>query len=241
MNWTVLTEQPIFRGVEEADVATRASGVEAVLGSGKRRRYLPEVRREAILEAARAVFLERGYAGATIDAVVERSGGSKATVYALFGNKEGLFGALISDWAEGFAEAFRTLAPGSSVDQSLRSLGRTVLEQFLSQERLAIFRLVAGESGRRPELGDIFYRIGARTGLSLFTALFREWSARGLISGSDPAQLASHFLGALRGDLFLRSLFNPTRVPTKKEIAEHVDAVVEAFLRGCGHPDSTLR
>jgi TetR/AcrR family transcriptional repressor of mexJK operon len=222
-------------------VVTRASGVEAMLGSRKRRRRRPEVRREAILEAARAVFLESGYAGATIDAVVERSGGSKATVYALFGNKEGLFRALISDWAEGFADAFRTVAPGSSVDQSLRSLGRTVLEQFLTHERLAIFRLMVGESGRRPELGDIFYRLGPRTGLSLFTALFRDWSARGLISGSDPAQFANYFLGALRGDLFLRSLFNPTRVPTKKEIAEHVDAVVEAFLRGCGHPDSIPR
>jgi TetR/AcrR family transcriptional regulator, mexJK operon transcriptional repressor len=224
--------------MEETDVVTRASGAEAMLGSRKRRRYPPEVRREAILEAAQAVFLESGYAGASIDAVVERSGGSKATVYALFGNKEGLFGALISDWAEHFAKAIRTLAPGSSVDQSLRSLGRTYLEFLLSHDRLAIFRLVAGESGRRPELGDIFYRSGPRTGGSLFTALFRDWSARGLISGSNPAQFASHFLGALRGDLFLRSLFNPTRVPTKKEIAEHVDAVVEVFLRGCGRPDT---
>ena len=44
-------------------------------------------RRKAILAAARDVFLERGYANSSIDAVVERSGGSKATVYQLFGNK----------------------------------------------------------------------------------------------------------------------------------------------------------
>ena len=41
---------------------------------------LPE-RRQALLDAARDVFLEKGYANATIDAVVERAGGSKATVY----------------------------------------------------------------------------------------------------------------------------------------------------------------
>lgn len=209
----------------------------AVEGHSRRRRCTVEVRREAILEAARAVFLERGYAGATIDAVVERSGGSKATVYALFGNKEGLFAALAADCADRIAASIRALAPGHTVEDSLRSLGRAYLETILSRERLAIFRLVAGESGRLPELGDIFYRRGPQAGLSLFTGLFRDWSARGLIGGSDPEELAGHFIGALRGDIFFRALFNPTRAPTKAEIAEHVDAVVATVLRGCNPRD----
>jgi AcrR family transcriptional regulator len=199
----------------------------------KRRRCTQEVRREAILDAARAVFLERGYAGATIDAVVERSGGSKATVYALFGNKEGLFSALAADCAEGIGAQVRALAPGESIEDSLRSLGRAYLEAILSRERLAIFRLVAGESGRLPQLGDIFYRLGPEAAVAHFAGLFRGWGARGLIAGADPHALASHFIGALRGDLFFRALFNPTRAPTKKEIADHVDAVVALFLRGC--------
>jgi TetR/AcrR family transcriptional regulator, mexJK operon transcriptional repressor len=199
----------------------------------RRRRCTQEVRREAILEAARAVFLERGYAGATIDAVVDRSGGSKATVYALFGNKEGLFAALAADCAESIAASIRALAPGDTVEDSLRSLGRAYLEAILVRERLAIFRLVAGESGRLPELGDIFYRLGPEAGLSHFAELFRGWSAQGLIGGCDPRELASNFIGALRGDMFFRALFNPTRTPTKKEIAEHADAVVAIFLRGC--------
>jgi TetR/AcrR family transcriptional regulator, mexJK operon transcriptional repressor len=214
-------------------MAARASEPETARGEVKRRRQ-PELRREAILEAARAVFLERGYAGASIDAVVERSGGSKATVYALFGNKEGLFGALIADCAEQVSAAIRMLAPDGPVRESLRSLGRRYLEVILLPERLAILRLVAGESGRLPELGDVFYRLGPQTGLSMLAGLFGGWISRGLIGRSDPEQLASHFLGALRGDLFFRSLFNPTRVPTRKEIADHVDAVVDVLLRGCG-------
>jgi AcrR family transcriptional regulator len=39
------------------------------------------------------VFLEHGYAGATIELVVARAGASKATVYSFFGDKEGLFTA----------------------------------------------------------------------------------------------------------------------------------------------------
>lgn len=205
----------------------------AAHGTAKRRRCTPEARREAILGAARAVFLERGYAGATLDAVVERAGGSKATVYTLFGSKEGLFAALTADTAERLAYTIRQLAPSASVADSLRSLGRAYLEAVLSHERIAMLRLVAGESGRLPELGDIFYRLGPQTGLSLFTGLFHDWGARGLIARADPERLAGHFLGALRGDLFLRTLCNPTRAPTNGEIAAHVDAVVDTFLGGC--------
>jgi TetR/AcrR family transcriptional regulator, mexJK operon transcriptional repressor len=210
-----------------------SSGKRTSAQARRRERCEPEVRREAIMEAARAIFLERGFARATIDEVVARAGGSKATVYALFGSKEGLFGAIAADLAERFGNTLRTLVPGSSVAETLTSVGCAYLEAVLSRERLALFRLVMGESGRFPDLGDILYRSGPRSILSHFTALFRDWSARGLVEGADPEQLAGQFLGALRGDLFLRSLLNPTRIPTPKEIADHVARVVPLFLRCC--------
>jgi AcrR family transcriptional regulator len=46
------------------------------------------------------VFLENGYAGATIDLVVARAGASKATIYSFFGGKEGLFSAIVAERAE---------------------------------------------------------------------------------------------------------------------------------------------
>ncbi|WP_029935257.1 TetR/AcrR family transcriptional regulator [Thiomicrospira pelophila] len=50
-------------------------------------------RHERILEAAGEVFAEQGYAGASINEIVRRSGGSLGTVYKFFGNKLGLFEA----------------------------------------------------------------------------------------------------------------------------------------------------
>lgn len=47
----------------------------------------------------RGVF-EHGYAAASIDAVIERIGGSKRNIYTTFGSKEGLFTALVSENAE---------------------------------------------------------------------------------------------------------------------------------------------
>ncbi|HWA65044.1 MAG TPA: TetR/AcrR family transcriptional regulator [Mycobacteriales bacterium] len=54
-----------------------------------------ERNRSALLDAAREVFLESGYVGATIDAIAERAGFSTGVVYSQFGGKPDLFLALI--------------------------------------------------------------------------------------------------------------------------------------------------
>lgn len=205
-------------------------------GSVKRERCTAEVRRKAILKAAAEVFLERGYADASIDAVVERSGGSKATVYALFGNKEGLFSAVVAECGEEFAAAIGTTDLGGSLPDGLRRIARAYLKVILDPKRLAMFRMVAGDSGRRPDSGDIFYRLGPRSAAAAVARFFSDYAARGLIGAAEPEALADCFLGALRGSLFNRSLLNPTRAPTEKEIERHIDFVVELFLRGCGAP-----
>ncbi|WP_203417370.1 TetR/AcrR family transcriptional regulator [Jiangella ureilytica] len=46
---------------------------------------------EAIVRAAREVFLSNGYLGTNMDLIASRSGVSKQTVYTHFGNKEALF------------------------------------------------------------------------------------------------------------------------------------------------------
>lgn len=52
-------------------------------------------KRNAVLDAAQASFLELGYAQTRMDLVAERAGVSKATVYAHFASKEDLFSAVI--------------------------------------------------------------------------------------------------------------------------------------------------
>jgi len=198
-----------------------------------RQRRTPAAQREALLEAASVVFLERGYAGASIDAVVERAGGSKATVYALFGNKEGLLSALIAQGAETLAASVDALPAGASLDENLRAIGRSYLRVILQPKRIALYRLVAGESGRCPHLGDIFYRTGPQAVTTRVAAFFRAAAARGQLETDDPEQLAHFFIHALRGDHHNRVLFNPTRMPTEQEIDRHIDFVVRTLLRCC--------
>ncbi len=50
--------------------------------------------RERIVDAARALMAERGWAGTTIDAIAERAGVATATVYSAFGNKAAIVEAM---------------------------------------------------------------------------------------------------------------------------------------------------
>lgn len=203
-----------------------------------RTRQSAEDRRRSILAAAQKVFLERGYANASIDAVVELAGGSKATVYQQFGNKEGLLGALVAEGAEELAHLVHELPLDGALEDSLRAFGRGYLNLIMRPDRLALFRLTIGECGRVPEIGDVFYRTGPQTVVKYLTEFFRGVAASGLVATADPERLANQFIHSLRGDLYLQVLLNPTRRPTESELHRHIDFVVETFLAGCRSKDA---
>src|SRR5260370_34582518 len=69
-------------------------------------------RREAILQAAKDVFLEQGYELATMDDIAERARTTKRTVYAHFENKEALFGAMAEHSAGMFPDHLGELDRG---------------------------------------------------------------------------------------------------------------------------------
>jgi AcrR family transcriptional regulator len=62
--------------------------------SSRRKEQALETRRQ-IVEAARQLFLSRGYAGATMDAIAQEAGVAVETVYATFGNKRAILSRLI--------------------------------------------------------------------------------------------------------------------------------------------------
>lgn len=223
-------------------MTTTATARTAGDGRGaERERAASAARRQAILDEAREVFLERGYADTTVDAVVERAGGSKATVYALFGNKEGLFGAVATLCGGEFGAAIDKADVCTSLPDSLRRIARAYCKVAFDPKRLAMFRMAAGESGRRPESGDAFYRLGPRVGLNIVTNFFRNCAEARLLEAAEPELLADFFLGALRGGLYMRAVLNPTRIPTQPEIERHIDFVVDTFLNGIRRPPARER
>src|SRR6185369_8746866 len=64
-------------------------------GQGEGGQARTRLARRAVIEAARSLFLERGYVATTIEAISERSDVPAPTVYRLFSSKLGILKALL--------------------------------------------------------------------------------------------------------------------------------------------------
>lgn len=191
-------------------------------------------RRDAFLAAAQLVFQEKGYAEATLDDVIARSGGSRQTLYALFGGKQGLFEAIISKNCETIfggltPEHLASRAPG----EALHEFGIRYLGIVTSPACLNLHRLVIAEASRFPELAERFWKLGPGRSRAFLTAFFDRQIERGALRLPDSKAAADHFLDILSGTPRLQCLIGLRAPPLPAEINKMVAAAVAQFLDGC--------
>ncbi|HEX5131809.1 MAG TPA: TetR/AcrR family transcriptional regulator [Candidatus Krumholzibacteria bacterium] len=196
-----------------------------------------EQRRRAILDAASALFLEKGYAATTLADVVARSGGSLATVYSLFGSKRGLFEVILREHANPIIESI-TLADGSTDPESrLLAIGRRYLQQILDPRYVAWWRAMCAEAPHIPELRDILLSKEGGPVMQSLTAYLKAQSKTGALDIADTERAAGQFFELVRGRLYRRALVGDTGRPRPAEIDEQVRSAVHVFLHGyAGHP-----
>jgi AcrR family transcriptional regulator len=95
-------------------------------------RQTAEVRREAVLEAAKHEFAQHGLHGASTDAIARRAGISQPYLFRLFGSKKELFLAVNDLCFAETLDTFRSAASGKSGEEALHAIGdayRGLLEQ----------------------------------------------------------------------------------------------------------------
>ncbi len=186
------------------------------------------------MAAARDVFQEKGFAEATLDDVISRSGGSRQTLYALFGGKQGLFEALIIENCETIFRGFNPekLAPRAP-DEVLEEVGIRYLDIVTSPAALSINRLVIAEAPRIPEIGEQYWRLGPGRSRVFLAAFLDRQIERGLLQMPDSLAGADHFLEMLSGTVRLQCLIGLRQPPGAVEIKEIVRRAVQEFLNGC--------
>jgi AcrR family transcriptional regulator len=122
-------------------------------GPGRPRTQPLEQQRRKVLEAARIVFAQQGYHGATIEAVARRSGIPRPTVYELFGGKGQLYDAVLADAADRVSERMsRSFAESENfpLEAFVRHSFSAVFDLF-EQDRDAVTVLLNAEQpGDRP-------------------------------------------------------------------------------------------
>ncbi|MPY83759.1 MAG: TetR family transcriptional regulator [Actinophytocola sp.] len=194
-------------------------------------------KRTAMLEGALVILARDGYTRASIDAIAAEADVSTRTIYNHFGDKAGLFEAVIEHSADRVAEAQlavidRHLWKVTDIETDLRDFGRawaTAIPEYA--DHFALVRQINAERGHIPDAAiERWQQTGPRRVRSALAARMKELSDRGLLKIDDPDLAALHFA-------LLVSANDPSQPGVA--LADHdldtmVDAGVHAFLHGYG-------
>jgi AcrR family transcriptional regulator len=197
---------------------------------------------ERILDAARKVFLDRGFEGASIEeiAVVARSG--KPTIYARFRDKKALFTAAVTRYVIAKQGRLVNFSPsGKSLEERLANIGEAVLQEVLTPEWIGLLRLAIAEARRFPDLGSVVIRMTRERGAETMIRLLGEAAKSGEVGtlpGFSPDRLAvttRYFIDLILLPQLLRALSGEHLKTLHAEIGSHVSQRVEFFLSACRH------
>jgi AcrR family transcriptional regulator len=195
---------------------------------------------ERILDAARKVFLERGFEGASIDEIAEVARSGKPTIYARFANKRALFTAVVMRDVVSRVEQFKGDVPtGATTEEDLASLGLAMLDWGLASDRIGLMRLAIAEVHRFPDLASTVSRTARERGAELAARLLGEMaqsSELGTLSAFAPEHLATTarlFVDVVIVPILMQALFRENLEPLRAEIGPHVARSVAFFLAAC--------
>jgi TetR/AcrR family transcriptional regulator, mexJK operon transcriptional repressor len=196
--------------------------------TGRPKKGSEEIRRTAIVDAARRVFARVGYGAATIDAISREAGAAKRTLYESFGDKAALFRAVIA------AESGAVLGsprerPG--LRAQLEAFAYAVFTRIHTEEKAAIYRMVVSEAKAFPGLARDFHATGPGRGVAVVTALLRDATKRKAIACPDPREAARHFVGLLLGEPHLRLVLGLAEPPSPARARGQAKSTVDFFLR----------
>ena len=195
-----------------------------------------------ILDAARKVFLERGFEGASIDEIAEVARSGKPTIYARFRDKRALFTAVMTrDILSRITQFKAEILTGATVEERLANAAGTLLHWALDRERIGLMRLAVAEARRFPDLASMVSRtardLSTERGVRLLGEL-KQSDELGSLPAFAPEHMATTarlFLDLVAVPMLLRALFEVDLKTLDAEIDAHVARSATFFLAACRH------
>lgn len=205
-----------------------------LIGDGK---WIPKVppsrseqRLKVILDSARDVFLENGYAGFSIDDVALRGKTSKATIYKYFKGKSELFLAVMDSAMQKTPEQHPHLDI-EDFKEALTLFARQRIKAITSDSFIALQRIIIAEGPRYPEIAQGHYQSGAQYGIDVLAKFFKVHAKKGTIKAKNYDTAAQQFLGSLLYIPVLRRLLCVNEEFSNREVNKLANDAVDAFMK----------
>jgi AcrR family transcriptional regulator len=187
-----------------------------------------------LLRAATRVFLQQGYGLASIDQIATEAGMSTRKIYERYKNKAELMAAVVTRLIDRDVEAvFEIGRHGrTDVEDALTQIGRTLMNRLADPDSAALFRIVATESQRFPELTNRVRAVARQRLDGALAAYLQRQMQRGVFVADDPQRSAALFLQMITAELRDSLLFERGASIREFDQSEHVARVVRLFLYG---------
>lgn len=185
--------------------------------------------KERILDAALAVFAERGYAGTNLKDIADMVGIVKSALYRHFKSKEELMDAVIDRMSQYYEKHFGSEKNPPSVPATLAEFREMAAKMYaftLHDELIIMTRKLLTVEQFRDEKIRALATKHFNTGLeAMFTTVFSAMTENGILKKTDPAMLAFAYTAPI-SSLIHMSDREPAR---RQEIEEKIKAFTEHF------------
>jgi AcrR family transcriptional regulator len=197
-------------------------------------------KRRQIVDAALEAFLDHGYAESSVNKIAEAAGVSIKTLYRHFETKAELFSAVMQaacaspsgrERDTGPDEDFATLRSWYSEPPEIAFVhaGEEYLRHVLSDEQLAIYRVVVRDAHRFPELHRSYREEIVRRRAQLFIQYIDQWQPRTGWTITDKYGACALFEGLLKATLF-NDAVQGARKPSGEEISSSAHRAAKCLL-----------
>ena len=192
-----------------------------------------EVRVEKFLDAATEVFAENGYRHAKLNDIVARAGGSLATLYRVFGDKEGLVHAIIARRLDNMMLRMQALElSGQSPEEALRLTAERIVESMATHDSRVLLRIVIGDGQSFPALRDWYFNNAVAAVRERLASCFEQEIAGGRLRLRNAETAATQFFMMLFGDWMMRIACGYQHEIGAEDLREYAREAVETFLHG---------
>ena len=156
---------------------------------------------------------------------------SKRELYSLFGNKEAMLVACITERAQRMKAPadLPALRDRETLAKVLTAFGTKLLTETTDPVVVAVFRLSISETVHAPKVAQALESIARKPTRDSLRVIMANAKSAGLFGG-DPDAMIEQFLGLLWGDLMTGLLLQVANRPSAGEIARRAREAVIAFL-----------
>ena len=176
-----------------------------------KQRRAPTERPQEILEAALALFVEKGFAATRLDDVAERAGLSKAAIYLYFKDKEALLEGVIRQTISANVGTMEGLARAhhGKVADLIPAILEFMASRIEDTPMPSIAKLVIAESRAYPEMGRFYLKEVIGRGIPLFEGLIARGVAQGEFRAVDPGLTVRSLVGPMLLGIVWKTVFEP--------------------------------